>query len=205
MATGCAADAFVAPLATCSFSPWLSGLDGRFLSAAGRRKYRHLDKCIVVRLPMSVSEADSWRHHRTPRPAGASLFRFEGAATHAVPAGPFGARRRGRRVRVNPGPCGASRDRGSRSAARCRAQPSSVGAHDRTRPLRTAERARASLKETVQVNSQATKSQRWMPWRQMPMKDVGGCEKPRGAVDQALIRGYPNGETRLGSCPVTPA
>ena len=45
---------------------------------------------------------------------------------------------------------------------------------------------------------QATKSQRWMPWRQMPMKDVGGCEKPRGAADQASIRGYPNGETRLG-------
>ena len=26
-----------------------------------------------------------------------------------------------------------------------------------------------------------------MPWRQMPMKDVGGCEKPRGAADQALL------------------
>jgi len=25
-----------------------------------------------------------------------------------------------------------------------------------------------------------------MPWRQMPMKDVGGCEKPREAADQAL-------------------
>ncbi len=24
-----------------------------------------------------------------------------------------------------------------------------------------------------------------MPWRQMPKKDVGGCEKPRGAADQA--------------------
>jgi len=44
-----------------------------------------------------------------------------------------------------------------------------------------------------------------MPWRQMPMKVVGGCDKPRGAVYQALIRGSPNGETRLGSCPVTPA
>src|ERR1700712_520632 len=42
---------------------------------------------------------------------------------------------------------------------------------------------------------QATKSQRWMPWRLKPMKDVGGCEKPRGAAYQALIRGYPNGET----------
>ena len=25
-----------------------------------------------------------------------------------------------------------------------------------------------------------------MPWRQMPMKDVGGCEKPRGAADQSF-------------------
>jgi hypothetical protein len=39
------------------------------------------------------------------------------------------------------------------------------------------------------------KSQRWMPWRLMPMKDVGGCDKPRGAADRALIRGCPNGET----------
>src|ERR1700730_5917740 len=45
---------------------------------------------------------------------------------------------------------------------------------------------------------QATKSQRWMPWRLKPMKDVGGCEKPREAADQAMIRGYPNGETH---CP----
>jgi hypothetical protein len=29
------------------------------------------------------------------------------------------------------------------------------------------------------------------------MKDVGGCRKPRGAANQALIRGYPNGATRL--------
>jgi hypothetical protein len=25
------------------------------------------------------------------------------------------------------------------------------------------------------------------------MKDVAGCDKPRGAVKQALIRGFPNG------------
>jgi hypothetical protein len=43
--------------------------------------------------------------------------------------------------------------------------------------LRTAEQARASL------FFQATKSQRWMPWRQEPMKDVSDCEKLRGAVD----------------------
>jgi hypothetical protein len=61
------------------------------------------------------------------------------------------------------------------------------------------------IEYTRTVRFQAMKSQRWMPWRQMPMKDVGGCEKPRGAVYQALIRGYPNGETRLGSCPVTSA
>ena len=35
-----------------------------------------------------------------------------------------------------------------------------------------------------------------MPWHLTPMKDVGGCEKLRGAADQALIRRYPNGETR---------
>jgi hypothetical protein len=70
--------------------------------------------------------------------------------------------------------------------------------------LRTAERARASLYEQKN-DSQATKSQRWMPWRQMPMKDVDGCEKPRGAAYQASIRGSPNGETRQGSCLVTPA
>jgi hypothetical protein len=29
------------------------------------------------------------------------------------------------------------------------------------------------------------------------MKDVVACEKPRGAGKQALIRGYPNGETHL--------
>ena len=37
-----------------------------------------------------------------------------------------------------------------------------------------------------------------MPWRQMPMKDVDGCDKPRGAAYQASIRGSPNGETRQG-------
>jgi hypothetical protein len=52
---------------------------------------------------------------------------------------------------------------------------------------------------------QATKSQRWMPWRLMPMKDVGDCEKLRGAVDQASIRRCPNGETRHPLWGVTPA
>ena len=56
-----------------------------------------------------------------------------------------------------------------------------------------------------EVFFQAMKSQRWMPWRLMPMKDVGGCEKPRGAADQASIRGCPNGETHHPSWGDTPA
>lgn len=43
----------------------------------------------------------------------------------------------------------------------------------------------------------------WMPWRTGPMKDVAGCDKPRGAVERALIRGFPNGGTRPPSWVVT--
>ena len=43
-----------------------------------------------------------------------------------------------------------------------------------------------------------------MPWRLLPMKDVSGCEKPRGAAEKASIRGCPNGETRHPSWGVTP-
>ena len=50
---------------------------------------------------------------------------------------------------------------------------------------------------------QVIKGIRWMPWHQEPMKDVGGCDKPRGAANQAEIRGCPNGETRPQSCGVT--
>src|SRR5439155_22065652 len=68
--------------------------------------------------------------------------------------------------------------------------------------------ARPSLENSIASTSifvlQATKSQRWMPWRLKPMKDVGGCEKPRGAAYQASIRGCPNGETRHPSWGVTP-
>ncbi len=42
-----------------------------------------------------------------------------------------------------------------------------------------------------------------MPGHQEPMKDVGGRDRPRGAVNQAVIRGFPNGETRPESCLVT--
>ena len=67
---------------------------------------------------------------------------------------------------------------------------------------------RASLENSIASTSifvlQATKSQRWMPRRLKPKKDVGGCEKPRGAAYQASIRGCPNGETRHPSWGVTP-
>ncbi len=36
-----------------------------------------------------------------------------------------------------------------------------------------------------------------MPWHQEAMKEVGGCFKPRGAANQALIRGFPNEATHL--------
>ena len=50
---------------------------------------------------------------------------------------------------------------------------------------------------------QVFKGTRWMPWHQEPKKDVGACDKPRGVGNRTLIRGFPNGETRLESCPVT--
>src|SRR5262249_3030866 len=59
---------------------------------------------------------------------------------------------------------------------------------------------RAHLENSIAVCgvlylNQETKGTRWMPWHLEPMKDVDGCDKPRGAADQALIRGFPNGET----------
>ncbi len=45
------------------------------------------------------------------------------------------------------------------------------------------------------ICGQVFKGARWMPWHQEPMKDVGGRDSPRGVVNQALIRGFPNGET----------
>ena len=52
--------------------------------------------------------------------------------------------------------------------------------------------------------SQVFKGARWMPWYQEPKKDVGICDKPRGVDNQTVIRGFPNGETRLEASPVTP-
>jgi hypothetical protein len=42
-----------------------------------------------------------------------------------------------------------------------------------------------------------------MPWRQMPMKDVGHCDKPREAVNKRYIRGSPNEETYWCEPPVS--
>ena len=53
------------------------------------------------------------------------------------------------------------------------------------------------------ICGQVFKGARWMPWHQEPMKDVGGHDRPRGVVNQALIRGFPNGETRQSSWAVT--
>ena len=51
---------------------------------------------------------------------------------------------------------------------------------------------------TKKRDDQATKGTRWMPRRQEAKKDVGSCEKRRGAANQALIRRCPNGETHGG-------
>jgi hypothetical protein len=50
---------------------------------------------------------------------------------------------------------------------------------------------------------QVVKGERWMPWHQEPMKDVGGDDTPGGAVNRAVIPGFPNGGTRHQSCGVT--
>jgi hypothetical protein len=47
----------------------------------------------------------------------------------------------------------------------------------------------------LRLYGQAFKRVWWMPWQPEAMKDVVDCEKLRGAVKQALIRRYPNGET----------
>ena len=44
---------------------------------------------------------------------------------------------------------------------------------------------------------EATKGVWWMPWRQVPMKDVVHCDKPREVVCRRYIRGCPNGETHV--------
>ena len=147
-------------------------------------------RSLAIRRPRPESDPSAPRAHEAPPgrvEAGQALFRFEGVAPARSRAG----------VRV-------SRPR-QRDDVRC-GSSSPPEAPGRSRPFGAPQRPLENCIASTSIKySQAMKSQRWMPWRQMPMKDVGGCEKPRGAVYQALIRGYPNGETRLGSCPVTPA
>ena len=57
---------------------------------------------------------------------------------------------------------------------------------------------REDEEEQENPRDQATKGTRWMPRRQEAKKDVGSCEKLRGAANQALIRRSPNGETHGG-------
>ena len=35
-----------------------------------------------------------------------------------------------------------------------------------------------------EIRGQATKGERWMPWRQEAMKGVASCDKPRGAASR---------------------
>ena len=53
------------------------------------------------------------------------------------------------------------------------------------------------------LGGQVEKGARWMPWHQEAMKDVGACDKLRGAGKRAMIRRCPNGETRHPSWGVT--
>ena len=55
-------------------------------------------------------------------------------------------------------------------------------------------RLRESMTASHQCG-QAIKGAWWMPRRREAMKDVVGCDMPRVAVKQALIRGSPNRET----------
>ena len=52
-----------------------------------------------------------------------------------------------------------------------------------------------SVVKSLRLYGQVNKRTWWMPWQPEAMKDAVGSEMPRGAVKQALIRGYPNGET----------
>jgi hypothetical protein len=95
---------------------------------------------------------------------------------------------------------------GLRAGARSRAGAGSVGsglASCGTSRLDLDLNARSHPMSSVGVrlqssDNQAKKGARWMPRLQEATKDVGGCDKPRGAANQALIRGFLNGETHAG-------
>ena len=54
----------------------------------------------------------------------------------------------------------------------------------------------ALIHKVSAYRGQVNKCTWWMPWRLQAMKDVVACDKLRGAGKQALIRRFPNGETR---------
>jgi hypothetical protein len=49
------------------------------------------------------------------------------------------------------------------------------------------------------VRGQATKSERWMPWRREAMKDVASCDKPRGAASRHRSEDVRMGEPGRGN------
>src|ERR1044072_6505399 len=53
------------------------------------------------------------------------------------------------------------------------------------------------------ICGQVFKGARWMPWHQEPMKDGGGRDRPRGAVNRAVMGRSRNGETPQLSWAVT--
>ena len=59
------------------------------------------------------------------------------------------------------------------------------------------------LKIGLRISNQANKSTGWMPMAPCTEERRGQLRKATGSRKQALIRGYLNGETRLGQCPVT--
>ena len=50
-----------------------------------------------------------------------------------------------------------------------------------------------------EVRGQATKSERWMPWRREAMKDVASCDKPRGAASRHRSEDVRMGEPGRGN------
>ena len=55
--------------------------------------------------------------------------------------------------------------------------------------------SRLSITQSFVLYGQVTKCTRRMPWQLEAMKDVGACDKARGAGKQALILAFLNGET----------
>ncbi len=121
-----------------------------------------------------------------------SLFRFEG-----------GTRPSGRQagVSASPGQRGTELEELREPLPEACARRSSA-ARVLARWLRTAERARASRTKKLPsykeptVDALAPDADEGRGWLR---KATGSCRP------SAMTRGYPNGETRLGSCPVTPA